>query len=422
MPLTENLIVHRINGFPNGGRLENPAITIVDNNNIVAGWQDDLSNVGAGWILLNQQGNILTKNIQSFIKPDKNTPSLNGMFFPILKANLFSSGFLFGATYFDWQGNLHPANRLSPWDSFFGSENRPVIQRLQSDGNYEGTMFLGVPPDIAMKKGSIRLADIEILSNGNSIMVAEAAQENDGPHVFGMNWAKKKVLASLFDSQGCLLRGPVSLLQNPSSQTDGRIWHGAAAGKDHFGVRYHTDSPKIRFFKNDLTPLTDEIPLQNELNSGGRGEDTGWHGNGKDKYLLVTIRDNRIYAAVFDEKGRPAFKTVDIDSNPNTGGFFNERCDGAIDEQGNFVTVGSYSSSAETNRVVIAARFFNSDGTPKTPLFYLTAVKPEDWVSTDIRPRITLRNGLMAVVWLDKNTNLSGAYELAIRLFHSPFK
>ncbi len=422
IPLTSNLIFYRFGKeYPRGGQ---PNIAILDNNNVVVAWQDNTYNIGAGWILLNPEGEVRHQEIRSLRKEDGMRTALHGMYFPLVAANLFGSGFLFGVTFFDWHGVSDPANRMPRWENQFQEENTPLLQQIDSMGDYLGSCFLGFSEEFLSRKGQIRLADLGYLSDGNIVAIAEDQQDRDGPDLFQLPKADRVAIAGLLGPDGTLLRGPVAINQSDRTKSTGLLWYGLAIGQDGFGVRYDVESPKIRFFDNRLNPISEEITLPRELTGGGRGENVGWHGNGKDAFLLVSpstteIYHTDLYYQVFDSRGNPKFAPHEMD----TDGYYCGRCDGAIDPDGNFVTVGLYlpvEPGLDTSRSAVVARYFNPDGTPKTPTFWVSAIPAEDWAAQDIFPRIALRNGLLAVVWLDRNTNLERTPELAVRIFRLP--
>lgn len=419
-PLTPNVLLYRFGKeYARGGQ---PVVAILDNNRIAVAWQDNSADIGAGWILLNEKGEILNKTIRCLQKPDGTRTAVEGMYFPQLAANLFGGGFLFGVTYYDWHGSVNPANRMAEWAKRFGEENAPLLQQIDSNGAYRGSCFLGLPEEFVARKGQIRLADAGYLSNGNIVLVAEDMQDRDGPDWFHLHNADRVAIASIVNPTGELLYGPAALHQSDRTQNTGVIWYGLAIGKDGFGVRCDVESAKVRFFNNRLKPVTDEIAVQRELAEGGRGENVGWHGNGKNEFLLVSAYYDKIYYQIYNLQGVPKFKVNDAQPMDNNG-FYRGRCDGAIDADGRFVVAGIYlpvDPQLDGTRTAVAARYFNADGTPITPPFWVSSVPSGDWAAQDMFPRIAMRNGLLAVVWVDRNTNLFRTPELAVRIFRLP--
>lgn len=417
IPLTPNLILYQFSkDYARGGQ---PTIAILDNGNIAAAWQDNGSGIGGGWILLNEKGEILKKTIRSMQKGDGTPTAMEGMYFPLVSANQFGGGFLYGATYYDWSGRLHAENRMEKWEKRFGEENAPLIQRIDSNGEFLGSCFLGLPEDFVARKGQIRLADVGYLSDGNIALLAEDMQDRDGPELFNLPKANRVAIACIVNPSGQLLRGPIALHQSDKTSDNGVIWYGLAMGEKGFGARFNLESAFIRFFDNRLTPLSDDIPLSREFAEGGRGENIGWHGNGKNEFLVTSKCSSTLYFQIFNSRGTPKFEPHKLDQT----GIYSERCDGAIDPDGRFVVAGLFlptDPALDGTRTAIAARYFNPDGTPITPPFWVSSIPMEDWAMQDIFPRIALRDGRLAVVWLDKNTNLPRAPELAVRIFQLP--
>ena len=339
---------------------------------------------------------------------------------------------MFGVTNFDWTGSLYKGNLWKPFDRLFGSDDGPCVQLVDSNGNYSGQTFFGFPQSFLERPGKVRLSDGGFLSDGNLVFIAEDRQNLDGSELYnlepkslgvhGLDINDRLVLGSIVSRQGKVLNGPFLIQQAEINKKYSTIWHGLAIGNGHFGVRYEANGVKIRFFHNDGTPLTDEIPLQNEMSHGGRGDRSGWKGNGRDDYLLVTpTGDHRVFASVMNQFGKPKYPSIPIDSISNYGS-----CDGDIDPEGNFIVVADYfpgEPNIDKDRSVTCARFFNWDGTAKTLPFYLTSVKPEDWVVNDGFPRVAMRCGLAVVMWMDRNTNLpeKGKREIGLRIFKTPF-
>ncbi len=387
------------------------------------GWEDDLAEIGAGWVMFDSEGHPITKGIRSFQKQDGSYPALNGMYAPKLKANPFGSGFLFGAAYFDWHGKEAPQNRIPNYaDPFEIDDNGPVIQRVRNDGEFERSFMTGLPMEFLKRTGPVRLSDVGYLSDGNIVAVYHDMQKQDGPELYNLPHAKSLVLASVMNPKGKILHGPAAVQERDA---DGNIWHGLAAGQGHFGVRFEAEGGNhCRFFTNRLEPLTKEIQihLKDYFLLDSRGEGVGWCGNDQDRYLMVERVFDMACAVVYNERGKNILGDIPI--IPKDGIFW-WRCDGAIDEKGNFICVFEYapvkSKQDRIHRSVIAARIFDAKGQPNTPFFKITSIPYEDCVTRDIEPRIAWRNGLIAVVWCDRNTNLTENHQLALRIFRAPF-
>ena len=422
VPLSDAILLNRTASIPFGGSVENFSICILNENRIVIAWEDVDAQLGGGWMMLDKTGKTLHQKLRTFIKPDGTEALISGLHSPFLHANMFGEGFLFGVSFFDWIGSLHPGNLWKPFDRMFGSDDGPCVQLIDSNGNYIDQVFFGFPQTLLEHPGKFRLSDAGFLSDGNLVLIAEDRQNMDGHELYGLEESDRVVLGTIVSRQGKILNGPFLIQSADTNKSHSVIWYGLGVGNGHFGVRYDANGVKYRFFKNDGFPFSNEISLPDEFNRDGRGEDCGWRGNGKDSYLLVTkTAGYSVSALVMDQYGKQKFNPVRIDSMANYGA---DRCDGDIDSAGNFIMVADYlpgEPDINKDRAVICVRFFNRDGTPKTMPFYLTSVKPEDWIVNDTRPRVAMRHGLAVVMWRDRNTNLPEKYELGLRIFKTPF-
>ena len=420
--LTKDNIILNKDPIPNGGSIESFGIAIAPNGNVVVGWEDDNGGIQAAWMMLDKTGKLINKDALSYAGDDGKPISNLGGWGPKIHANLYGDGISFGSSYFDWIGSDDPTDKIPTYESL-GSDDSPAVQLINNDGSFNGKIISAYPNDFVQRDGSIRIADAELLSNGNIVVIGEDRQSGDGPDLFELPNASQVVIAGIVKPDRTIVKAPVAVQQ---SDAKGEAWHGVATFTGGFGVRYSANGVKLRFFDNDLKPLTDEInvgDLDPNLNAGGRGDGAGWHGNGKGRFLLVGQLNGQVYAAVFDQMGKLVVGPVQADESDAAQGLGADRVDGAIDEAGNFVLAWRDQTLLDfaANTGVIAARFFNADGTPKTKSFLVTATASDKWLAEDSNPRVALHAGVAAMAWQDANTDALAKQEVAVRLFASPF-
>ncbi len=422
--LTDNIVLNDDNPIINGGGLESIGVAILSNGNVIIGWEDDDADIAAGWVMIDSAGNRVTTDILAYANDDGTPTAANGGWGPKIHANLYGDGATFASSFWDWIGADDPLNKIPSLEQI-GSDDEPAIQIINNDGTFNGAIIPGFSIDFLQRDGAIRVGDAELLSNGNIVVIGEDRQADDGPNL-GLPNADRVVIGGIVAPDRTVIAGPIAVQQ---ADARGEMWHGVATDQNGFGVRYSADGVKIRFFDNDLNPLTDEIALEGDLNSGGRGDDTGWHGNGNGDYLLATQTGKRCIATVFDNTGQMKFDPIDADEPDPDFGIGAGRVDGAIDENGNFVLVYKDTSLFDyfEDISIIAARFFNADGTPFTPPFVVSSAASDldaalaNFAYIDSEPRVAMRNGLVAVAWQDGNMNELGIQETVVRIFESPF-
>lgn len=420
-PLSKTIILNRQPGILYGGRVENQEMACLKDGIWVYAWEDNDADVGGGWVLLDTNGNLHSSSIRSFQTTEGKLTWHSGHYAPKVRASKDGSRFLYAGTYYDWSGTLNPKNKIYEYAGKIEEDDAPLIQVVRADGEYAGPCFTGLPSELTNRTGDIRLADARFLSDGNILLVAHDMQLNAGGYYGLPESADEAVIASVCRPDGRLLYGPVAVQQSGGK---GLIWNGVGVGTGQFGIRFAAGGEAhVRFFQNDLQPLTDQMALPEPFNHGYRGDECGWDANRQNRYLHVIHHDGQILAMVLNGDGSKKFSLPVFEKDVYTYGYM--RCNGALDEQGNFIVTAEYRPDPPWrpgSRCVIVARFFNADGTPKTNPFYVTEVPPEDWVARDHYSTVEWEKGVVAISWLDMNTNLGETAELAVRFFQSPFE
>ncbi|MFH1739594.1 MAG: hypothetical protein ABIH23_11350, partial [bacterium] len=425
-PITGNIILNP--GDINGGSLESIGVVILPNGNVAAGWEDDGTSIpiSAGWVMIDSAGNFIVSQPQAYANAAGAPTATNGGWGPKMHGNQWGDGFIFGSAFWDFAGIDHPDNWIEGLD--FLVDDEPAMQLINNDGTFNGSLFLPYPLEFHEREGSIRVGDDGILSNGNIVVVGEDRQGGDGPELFGLPNADRVIIVGTCTPDGTPVAGPIAV---QTADSRGEMWHGIATFEGGFGVRYANAGINVRFFDNNLNPTTGQILLPGTLNSGGRGDSAGFHANKKGDCVLVTGEPTCV-VAVLDKLGNVKVGPIEVYEPDIEFGHGARRVDGAIDEAGNFMAVWRDKSlpgmEFADGTGVIAARFFNANGTPATPPFVVSDAIPvpftEEWglsAMEDNEPRVTMRDGVVAIVWQDENMNALGVQELVIRLLASPF-
>ncbi|MGI6457439.1 MAG: hypothetical protein ACOX5R_17720 [bacterium] len=398
---------------------ESIGIAIMENGNVIVGWEDDnneVQEIAGAFVVYNPQGERLTP-LRAYADDDGNPTPVAGGWGPKIQSNWFGAGATFGTTFYEF-GYVDSLAHLQD------TGDAPVIQLVDNDGSFIGSAISAFPDDfLTGDPGDIRISDVAYLSDGNIIVTGQSSAANPAHH------------ANYFNVENAADQLPVGAVVNPQGETvhelrllhdsgtRGSMWHGLATFDGGFVVRYELDGegPYIRFFNNDFTPITDPILLADidpAIAEGGRGDATGLEGNGGDRVILISGGGDPHFV-VFDTEGNVVVDPTPVEDFP----IGSSRNDAALDENGNIVV--AYSDNVSTgdsalSRVVL--RFFNADGTPATSPFFVYDMPEEDVLGVDQQPRVAMRNGIVAVAWLDTNYIMElPDEEIALRIFESPF-
>ncbi len=459
VPRTASIDVNT-NGNNNG--LETGDISIAANNNVILAWEDDLGGGGpltdweAVWTLYDRDGNLLTAPVTisnivsancinsqevltnttylSFFRSDGSpTPGYTSDFGGKAHGNLYGNGLGFGSAGTP-ACELPELFNIQIDNAGAGAGDIPAVQLLNNDGSRNAGAG---GPDIAgiltysdadcEPAGNIRIADFEFLSNGNIVLAGESRQAADRALTgqSGGNVAVYKVLTAA----GAVVHAYAAASSEPVGQG---MWHGAASFSNGFALRFGSDTgDKIRFFNNAGNPTTPNIKIaaaacHPEAGNGGRGDGTGFKGNGNDAVVYACNTGVGPWVTVFNANGTVRYSRRVADDNNATGGG-SDRLDAAIAADGRVIVIFQAANNDTNNSFLYGlpqARLFDACGGAIGPVFYVSERdNPTNAVASNGgsgRPRVAWRGSQIAAMWGSLNSPTSLANTLTLRVFDAP--
>jgi hypothetical protein len=455
-PLGNTVYVNPPATTQNNGKVESLGVGVIANGNVVVGWEDDgdgLTDQEAVWTVYSPNGTPLTPvTTLTSIDPDYVGQTISSRFLayfradgsavsgrtawgPKIKANVFGEGFGMGATAFDLGKEV---TALTPTQNNAAGENAgdfPAVQLLNNTGGPLGIVS-GLSEAYAERDGDVRIGDWDYLANGNIVIVGESRQRPDLVDLYAGAEAKTHGIVRVVKADGTVVKAEQLLGKDP---VETQIWHGSAVTANGFAVRYSVTpgGAKLQRFDNAGNKVGDEIDLATLTgspiaNGGGRGEDIGLHGNGKDAYVLATKGLDsegkpQIWLAVLNADGtkRWARNVGDGQSLPHVA---IGRVDAAIDESGRVAVI--YADTAGTAQAggttaLILGRLFDAQGNPLGGVFHVSEKElpvAESLSATDAR--VDWRGNTLAVAWeslnqTENNTDPAKSV-VALRTFNVP--
>ncbi len=436
-PVTQRIFIN-LPDTKNNGNTESLGVAIAKNGNVIVGWEDDgegaLNDLEAVWTLFDSTGKWITpettvsgdgqtgtSRFLAYFRSDGSAVTGYTAWGPKIKANLFGDGIGMGATAFSLGLEIAELGDINLDEG--GGGDFPAVQLLTNDGKPIAAVS-GVSDEAAEPAGDIRIGDWDYLSNGNIVIVGESRQEFDLTDVYGGANTGKHAIYRIVDQTGKEVR-PVGLVSETKDANE--IWHGVGVTKNGFAVRFAQGGRTIvRCFDNNGDPITGNLDIgtvsgQEGAASGGRGDGTGFHGNGVDTYAITTSADGNgdgakeVYLTVLNADGSHRFTRIASDDFEFSN---NDRVDCAIDPSGRIIVV--FSDNDITGRAfqLIQARLFDATGAPMSKTFFVTAEETLDTaVAESRRPRVAWRDNKIAIVWESKNSDASDLNVVAFRLF-----
>lgn len=422
----------------NNNKTESLGVSIARNGNVIIGWEDDgegLKDLAAVWTLFDSSGKWITPDTQikaadgatatarflSFFRADGSAIPGNTSWGPKIKANLFGDGIGMGATSYGLGAEVpeFAAINLEPSGD---AGDFPGVQLLTNDGK-PVAILTGLSDADADSPGDVRIGDWDYLSNGNVVIVGESRQRDDLVSRWKGAAPGNHAVYRIVDATGKEVRalGLVSETADPSE-----IWHGVGVTKNGFAVRFAQGGrTKVRLFDNSGNPLGPNIDIgtltgKEPTAAGGRGDGTGFHGNGNDAYVLVSSAPNeasvpKVWLTVLNADGTLRYSRV---ANDDIEASNTERVDAAIDAAGRVVVVFGDTSAAGGPRV-IQARVFDAKGQPIGKSLVVSEKETVETATAESRrPRVAMRDGLVAIVWESLNNPQVTERLVAARLFN----
>lgn len=172
-----------------------------------------------------------------------------------------------------------------------GGGDFPSVQLLSSPGQ-PLAIVSGLSDADAEPEGDVRIGDWDYLSNGNIVVVGESRQGNDLVDKYGGTAAGNHAVYRIVTPTGQEVK-PVALVGEAPEANE--IWHGVGVTENGFAVRFGLGGrTKVRLFDNNGAPISTNIDVGDLSGSvvaakGGRGDGSGFHGNGKDAYVAFTV-------------------------------------------------------------------------------------------------------------------------------------
>jgi hypothetical protein len=440
-PKTVTFYVNNLEDI-NNGSTESLGVSIANNGNVIIGWEDDGDGVNdfeAVWTLYSPSGNALitatnmhsvalssdvTSKFLSYFRSDGSPVPGITSWGPKIKANPFGDGMGMGATSYGL-GFEVPEFSAIQGDDDGPDSDFPSVQLLNNNGEPLGIVS-GLSDAEAQPAGGVRIGDWDYLSNGNIVIAGESRQNDDLSTKYGGAAPGKHAVYRIVTPTGQEVKA-ASLVSDVAEANE--LWHGVGVAKDGFAIRFPQNGlTMVRLFNNDGTPASTNIDLaavtgKVAAGAGGRGDRSGFHGNGTDAYVYATVGTDedglkKPWLTVLNTNGTVRFSRAIADDIEliNPGGV-----DAAITPDGRVLAVFDDILGAGGSFRVVFGRLFDKTGNPLGGTFYVSETETPDTVFADSEsPRVAWRNELAAVIWESQN-NFDGLVEVAARFF-STFK
>lgn len=437
-------VIH-VNNPPdqNNGNTESIGVAIAKNGNVIFGWEDDgeeenLDYLGAVWTMYNSAGQAITaprtitsplvpgatvtSRFLSFFRPDGSATPGGTSWGPKIKANLFGDGVGMGTTSY-YLGFEIPA--LAPIQDDDGGPDTdfPTVQLLGNGGEGMGVLS-GVSDAYAQRQGAIRIGDWDFLGNGNILIVGESRQGGDLVDLYGGDAAANHAIYRIVSPTGAQVKSEAMVSEVP---VNAQIWHGSAVTANGFAIRFGgPGGGTIRIFNNDGTPVTGNIDLATvtglaPFSGGGRGEDVGFAGNGKDRYVIAVkgvVNDvPGVWFAVLNADGSLRF-VKEVAAELDLTGV--NRVHAAIDEEGRVLVAFGDTSPTGGAASSIIAQIFAPNGDALGAPFIVSNSQLNAESEGNNSPRVALRGGLAAITWVSSSSPATDKSTIAGRIFQLP--
>jgi len=387
-------------------------------------WAKDAD--GSNWVLyFDDEGNPFPKGSASGVK---------------IKANLFGPG---------WGIGSYTASVQTPSLAVAQSLGQtPILQLFQNDGTPIVPAKCGVPEDFAAAAGDIRIGDFDFLSNGNIVTIGESRQLDENINLFGVPEALAGNVIVLSIMKPDEQFPTVHFGRLTEEPTRSETWHGLGVTQNGFAARVFKGASTgavLRFFQNDGTPLTGDVPLTQfgegeiagVLGTGtGRGDQQGWHGDGGSRYILASldyldlgyIIGSAPFVGIFSEFGDLIVGPVHVTGGPDgwswvDGSLDDGRIDAALQSDpatGRFICVWADKAFLGLEAGILMGRIFEADGTPLTKMIALDNhfdIGLMEQAGLSRRPRVVWRGNKIAVAWVTTNFDENPNQMCTLRTF-----
>ncbi len=417
--------------YVNNGDGESEGVAIANNGNVIIGWEDDgaadITYIAGAWSIFDGNGNLITPpTVQtnrdttlgelttfqsitntwlSFFRSDGTPTPAYLAWGPKIKANLFGNGVGMGAVASSLGVEVTELLTIN-----LGSgtgEDFPAVQLLNNNGTPAVALPLsGASAANASAVGSIRIGDWDYLANGNIVIVGESRQADD--RLMTGQTSGNVPVYRIVTPTGVEVKAYTNV---SSSDLSASIWHGVGVTANGFAVRFDAGGTQVRLFDNAGNPTSANISMATvsghpEAGGGGRGDGTGFHGNGKDAYVYVNDAGAAgPWVTVLNADGTLRWSRAVADAGEVID---SDRVDGAIAPDGRVIAVWDSAlanASGISNRLV-QARMFSATGQPLGGRFVVSEWEnPSNPATTNTSqiPRVAWRGDTIAVAWQSRN-------------------
>ena len=442
-PTTATFYVNSTNSI-NNGNTESLGLAIAKNGNVIVGWEDDgadIADIEAVWTVFDSTGNWITPDTKidslalgtsitnkylSYFRPNGSATPGYVSWGPKIKANWFGDGVGHGAVGMDPMGV-----EITDFAAYIGNDDFPVVQLFNNAGSAAVSPVLtSISVAYAATAGSVRIGDWDYLSNGNIVIAGDSRQNDDLWALYGGTVGYQHAIYSIVTPTGAVVTTNRLIRDDVTTQVGNEnIWHGVAVAKDGFAIRLNLGDGRgvtVRLFDNSGNPLTTNMSLtaitgHPQAGGGGRGDDCGFGGNGKDAYVHAASYNvdgtNGYWVTVLNTNGTVRWSR-DVANDMILTGV--DGGDAAINENGEVIVV--FSAKADSGNLVqaVLGRRFDASGNPVGGTFFVSENEdPSNFnTSTSDAPRVAWRNGQVAIAWRSLNDpNNVLVKEVALRQF-----
>ncbi|HOJ61018.1 MAG TPA: hypothetical protein PK878_12090 [bacterium] len=421
----------------NNSSTESLGAAIANNGNIIIGWEDDgdgVRDLEAVWTMFDGNGvsitpdtvvsvgsQTMTTKFLAFFRSDGSAVAGATAWGPKIKANLFGDGVGMGATAFSLGEEIAELADINLDEG--GGGDFPAVQLLTNTGQPVAVLS-GVSDEDAEPAGNIRIGDWDYLSNGNIVIIGESRQADDLVTKYGGAAPGNHAIYRIVTPSGEEVR-PVGLVS--SNAVANEIWHGVGVTRNGFAVRFNEGGrAQVRLFTNDGTPKGDNIDLGTLAGNegpagGGRGDGTGFHGNGVDAYAVCNSADangdgaREVYLTVINEDGTLRYSRIATDDFEFAN---SDRVDCAIDAQGRVLAAFMDNDVTGLTVHLVQARLFDATGEPLGGTFFVSERETVDnYQGESRRPRAALRGNTAVITWESTNHESTSDRVVAFRVF-----
>lgn len=462
LPRTGTIDVNTNAGFNYGAASVTKWLDISADHNVAICWSDagpvatDFKSMNSVWTLFNSSGvklipptvitnktvavgaSTLTNNWLAFFRPDGSSTPGNASATPRIRANRFGDGLLFGARA-DRLGLEIPAfldinsdnsTGGNPLTTLSTASGFSAVQLINNNGAPGAGIVTGVNDAEAQATGNVWCHGMEVLANGNIVIVSESRQDQELVDRFGGTTPNRHVIYRVVTPAGGVVKA-TSLASETTDRTE-LFGFGVGVTANGFAIRFsyrprHDGSGRtsgtIRLFDNDGNPISGDINQSDAVGAflgsgpnnptggnGGRGDSVGFHGNGTDAYVNACIGDQEgvrgpVYVTVYNADGTVRYHRAVADAGETT---FAEQVDAAISPDGRVIVVMDDNKvsdiTGQANRLILG-RIFDSNGDPMGPAFYVSE-RENPFIATkdSLRPKVAWRDNIVAVAWGSSNS------------------